>query len=430
MPTKKVWIGIVVVLVLLGMLVGPSLVEPVALQTSYSKTPTGHRALFDLLDELRPGVERWRRTPLSLGEHSSRAGTQHGLLMLEPKPQLLSEGEAYHEAIVQWVRDGNDLILVPRLHETLIGDLIGREFEFHEQTKTYGSGIQAILNKAGLKGKISTRYGFNAQAPNRLFTTTEGDQLLLPFVLNLDDRDPAFKSVLAVRNSDEEPVDMLLDAAVGKGRIAIVLAPGLFWNKGLAAGDNGFSVVNLLSEYGRDGLLIDEYYHGLASIDGLMKLLLTEPFLWLTLSFLFLATLVTWRSLVRSEPLVEPPLPTRRSKREHIDAMGRLIATSGENPWVIEQVLHGVQAEVRTCLRLDPSTSTDSVLDFLRRSDETLAERFESLIEQAPMSHSDRSNEKAAVEWGRKSHAFLRDLHGTRKVGARSHKPRLTLDTQ
>ena len=101
--------------------------------------------------------------------------------------------------------------------------------------------------------------------------------------------------------------------------------------------------------------------------------------------------------------------------------MGRLIATSGENPWVIEQVLHGVQAEVRACLRLDPSTSIDSVLDFLRRSDETLAERFESLIEQAPMSHSDRSNEKAAVEWGRKSHAFLRDLHGTRKAGARSH---------
>ena len=130
----------------------------------------------------------------------------------------------------------------------------------------------------------------------------------------------------------------------------------------------------------------------------------------------------TWRSLVRSEPLIEPPLPTRRSKREHIDAMGRLIASSDEEAWVVQQVLGGVQAEVRQCLRLDPSTPLDSVLDFLRRSDKALADRFHSLVLKAPKGSGDRASKAAAVDWGRMSHAFLRDLHASRKAGARSHK--------
>ncbi|MFT5081105.1 MAG: hypothetical protein ACI84E_001763, partial [Planctomycetota bacterium] len=80
MPSKKLMIGIGVVLMLLGMLLGPVLFEPAAMQTSYSKTPTGHRAVFDLLNEFRPKVERWRRTPLSLEDHNVRTDSSYGLL--------------------------------------------------------------------------------------------------------------------------------------------------------------------------------------------------------------------------------------------------------------------------------------------------------------------------------------------------------------
>ncbi|MFT6042360.1 MAG: hypothetical protein ACI9C2_002540 [Gammaproteobacteria bacterium] len=422
MPSKKARIGIGVVLMLLGMLLGPVLFEPAAMQTSYSKTPTGHRAVFDLLNEFRPKVERWRRTPLSLGDHNVRTDSSYGLLMLEPKPKLLGEGEAYLEAIVEWVREGNDLILVPRFHEAELAEVVGRKFEFHGETESYGAGIEALLGAAGLKGVILSTGESGAQSPNRLYRTTDGDQLQLPFALQLDGRDTAFESVWVARDDGGEPVDLLVDAAVGEGRIVVVLAPGLFWNKGLVAGDNGFAALNMLAEYGRDGLLIDEYYHGLPALDGFQMLLLTEPFLWLTVSFLFLASLVAWRSLVRSVPLVEPPLATRRSKREHVDAMGRLIASSDEEAWVVKQVLHGVQAEVRECLRLDPSTHLDSVLDFLRRSDEALADRLQNLVTKAPQGSGDHASKAAAVDWGRMSHAFLRDLHASRKAGARSHK--------
>ena len=422
MLSRKVLIGAGIVLMLLGMLIWPVLVEPVALQTSYSKTPTGHRALFDLLGEFRPSVERWRRTPLSLGEHSAQVDSRLGLLMIEPKPELLAEGAAYHEAIVQWVREGNDLILVPRLHEAQVADVIGREFEFHIETASMGAGIEALLTVAEVKGTLSGNSDFGAQSPNRVFHTPGDEQLLLPFVLELDDPDAAFESVWVVQEEGGDPVDLVVETAVGEGRIAVVLAPGLFWNKSVAMGDNGFVALETLGEYGPDGLLIDEYYHGLAAVDRFQKLLLTAPFLWLTVSFLFLSALVAWRSLVRTEPLVEPPLPTRRSKREHIDAMGRLMASSKEEAWVVQQILSGVQAEVRKCLRLDPSTSIEAATDFLRRSDEALADRLQSLVREAPRSSGDRASKVAAVNWGLMSHAFLRDLHGSRKAGARSHR--------
>ena len=123
---------------------------------------------------------------------------------------------------------------------------------------------------------------------------------------------------------------------------------------------------------------------------------------------------------MRAEPLLDHPLPLRRSKREHIDAMGRLIARSGQNDWVVERVLDGLQLEVRECLRLDLNTPMDTVLDFLRRTDEVLAERLESLIATAPLNSRGRASQAAAVEWGRKSHAFLRDLYASRKAGAHS----------
>lgn len=427
MPKRKLLIGVGVLLALLVTLLSPLFQEPTELQSSYSYIPSGHRAFFELGEEFRPDVKRWRRTPLALSRQEQASGKRLALLLLEPKDLLLSEGETYQAALLDWVRDGNDLLIAPRDHEATVITLFGVDVEASIPVDTDFDGLAILLEKAGFEGHISRPQGHMDSEISEPYLTHDGLSVQLTSVLEFSKMDEAFSVVLNATSEAGEETPLLVEAPLGAGRLVVALAPELFRNKAIRRGDNGYALLSTLANYGPGGLLIDEFYHGLPAIDGLRALLLTPPFLWVTLSFLLLSLLITWRSLVRSEPIAQPAPPARRSKREHIDAMGRFISSSHDDRWVAQRLLEGVAGEVKAILRLDPTTEQDTTLDFLRRSDKTLAERYRQLIAEAQTLTYTSARDSAAVTWGRRLHAFLRDLTGHREhraMSSDSHVPK------
>lgn len=401
-------IALVVFAVLCSLLI-PVLSDPPGWQNSYSYAPSGHRAFFETASALRPEVRRWRRLPAAL------SGEGQALLLLEPDLGFLADGEASMKELVSWVQQGNDLILVPRASEVSVQEMLHRRFEVSSHRYMEEWGLSFITSAFGADYGFSLNWEDDDEIQQQTLvavstasasTTVSEYSVHAAPVYSAEDLGSAYQTVFQI---DEEPA--VLEAAVGEGRLVVVLAPNWFLNKNLAKQENANAIFSILAPYGPNGLLVDEFFHGLPQVNGLLGLLFRPPFLWLTLSGLLLMLLLAWAAAFRTEPEKVPPLPSRRNKREHLDAMGQLLASTKNHSFLVQRLVTGLEQDLRLSLRLSSSYPVADAINFLRRRDAELAEEFEALREQAVHVKQAPRESDAWLLWGRRVHTMRQKLN-------------------
>jgi hypothetical protein len=405
LPKVTLLVGLVVVAVLM-MLIGPVAYEPHGWQTTYSRSPSGYRAFFELAQTFRGSnsVERWRRLPITLD------GQGKALLMLEPQADLISVNEAGLDPLVGWVKAGNDLILVPRATSVDVGELMGQKFEIVNDRGSYYTSIDKVLEAFNLEVELDRSTSFPYSENTLQFR--EADQPAQDDVI-------VSKSSFALESASDELVPrffaadepVALEAEVGEGRVVVLLAPNWFLNKSIAKDGHAAAVLSVLAPYGHNGLLVDEFFHGLPAVGGIVALLFQPPFLWLTLSCMGLLGLLIWSSVYRTQPLYDPPPPSRRRKSEHLEALGQLLASTKNHSWVVQQLIAGLEADLRASLRLSPTSPIPICVNFLRRRNPELADDFTSLCAEGRELNTWEKDARSCVEWGRRVHHLRQRLN-------------------
>lgn len=396
-----------------------SLLEPLwrappGWQTSYSYTPSGHRAVYELLDHFRGDVERWRRLPESLD------GDGRALLLIEPDGPMMLQSEAALEDLLAWVEGGNDLILVPRHRQVDVAEVLGQEFEVDTMRLDWEDLLEDLLPLLGIQDKFMLDLPEYDPALDR-----PTDLSRPPMNMSAVDGSGNWRVDLSARY---RPVEGLaathgiplfsiegevaaLEYPLGHGHVVLLLTPTLFLNKDLARQDHAAAVLAMLQPYGERGLLVDEFFHGLPAVGGLLQLLFRPPFLWLTLSLLLLSAFLLWSAAIRLEPLAGPRPPSRRSKREHLDSMGHLLASSRRPGWIARRLRLGLESDLRSFLRLPNRTPLPMALGYLRRRDIALAKEFEEVHAEGELVERRARGDRAWEQWGSRLHRLRQAMN-------------------
>lgn len=405
LPKVPLLIGLVVIAVLM-MLIGPVVYEPHGWQTTYSRSPSGHRAFFELAQSFRGEhrVERWRRLPISLD------GKGKALLMLEPESDLVSMNAAGLEPLVRWVEAGNDLILVPRATQVDVGEAMGQKFEMVSDQGSYNTSIDKVLEAFDLEVELE-RISSPAFRDDFLPFHEEGRASETDVLVSNSDfiLDSASDELLPRFLVADEPI--ALEAEFGEGRVVVLLAPNWFLNKHIAKAGHAAAVLSLLAPYGQEGLLVDEFFHGLPAVGGIVALLFQPPFLWLSLCCLALLGLLIWSSIYRTQPLYDPPPPSRRRKGEHLEALGQLLASTKNHSWVVQHLISGLEDDLRISLRLSPTSPIPVCVNFLHRRNPELADDFTSLCAEGRQLNTWEKDARSCVDWGRRVHHLRQRLN-------------------
>ena len=167
--------------------------------------------------------------------------------------------------------------------------------------------------------------------------------------------------------------DVLIAAQfdVGQGTVTILSTPALITNGSVAAGDNILLAARLLATPDRE-LVFDEFYHGLTIRGNAMWLFAQRTYGSVTLALLLAVGLLAWRNAVfLGDPLAERPV-SRRSIREHVEAMSRFLREGpGHTAWILPRVRDGLLWRLRHEHGLPPEQkhSDDALLAAVERRD-------------------------------------------------------------
>jgi hypothetical protein len=150
--------------------------------------------------------------------------------------------------------------------------------------------------------------------------------------------------------------DGILIGEIDRGgrRIVVVTDPDILENHGLARGDNAIIAVVLVRNVrGTAGRVVfDEVPHGFVSRPfGIVRLLLTFPFVLVTLQIVLASALLLWSATARfgAPAPREPALPL--GKRSLIEGGSRLLAFAGRLAFLLDRYAEAVLRE--TAARLN-----------------------------------------------------------------------------
>lgn len=326
-------VGVVTVGWLLqGVLDAPQ--QPDNYTNGFSHSPGGHSALVQLLKQngrqVRVGADG-----LQLPAFDDQEG--HTLLLLEPRPEFVSEHEEELRTLFRAAQSRPcSLVLVfpkryyePEQPEDGQEVITEHEYGRHE--------IEQLLEVAGLDGflDVDRQAGplpcaqamgdgfapqgarFEIPAPAQWFVWKRAPELL-------DHARPP--SVLA-RAEDGRPVAIRVFPRheSNLGGIVLVADPDVVSNRWLGAEGAGRLALHLLSATPPEGELhIEETLHGFSTDAEIEYLAMTPPGLWLTLSVLLLLLLFGWREATLIRP-VAAEAQDRRARLYAVDGMARMM---------------------------------------------------------------------------------------------------------
>lgn len=388
---------LVLILAIVGLLIVPWLREPSVGQTSYSGRPSGFRAFRTLASEFRAKVSVWRGLPSRL------TGQDSALLLLQPIGSMLEQSE-YRQALLDWTAAGNDLILSPRAYDTQVSRAFKQTIELRNASDGGLAGLNALLETAELPSISSTRSSSNqtssADAAKRTLEVDGIGEYQVEFEAEYapSESNQAWTSFARL---DGRP--FALKAEYGEGQIVLLLGSSLFTNFKLQRADHAAASLALLQPFGKQALLFDEFFHGLPSLDTLGALLISPRLLPLSIICLLTLLAIVFAGSVRRKPLQVLALPSRRSKREHLFAMGQLIANGREGLWVSRALYQGGCREIAAVLHLPEHASEELLFAGLLRRQPELAERFRELSQSFARIEAAASGPLAneSLSWGR-----------------------------
>lgn len=399
-------------LALLSMVLEPMLSDPPGLQTSYSYAPSGSRAFKELAAKFRPSVRAWHHIPKAL------TGTNQTMLMLEPNPFLLEGQSVYREQLLTWVAAGNHLILVPATYTAAQSEINKVQVEVPTRLSSSDGGISSLLGDAGFLINISQRLKLNfleQESPragklivSKGATPQEFDVDGGPChsIENLEN------TMDVVAELDGEAV--MLSGNWGGGSLSVLTLPQLFRNRSLTWHDHAGAALALV-HFGGGDLLIDEFFHGLPASNGLLDLMFRPPFHLLTLQLSLFILLLLWAFLPRPYPIRLRLAPSRRSKAEHFEAMGKLMANGTESQLVMQRIHSGLLDDMRRVLMMPEQLPPEQIPAYLHRVSKAFAAQYKDLLDD--MNHlnkSSRVSKTALLNWGNKAAQFRQNLISTR----------------
>jgi hypothetical protein len=167
----------------------------------------------------------------------------------------------------------------------------------------------------------------------------------------------------------------------GNGAIIVIGDPYIVANRFIAESDNSVLAVHLLSP-ARQGVLFDEFYHGLG-VRGNPLYLLTRPgYAAVILAVLLAIAAWTWREAI----FLGPPLPDAASPRrdigEYVEAMARFFRRGRRSrPFLVREVRDGVLGAICQEVGLPPEThEKDTIIAAVARRDADRAARLEKAL--------------------------------------------------
>jgi len=373
---------------------------------SYGTRAHGYRALFDTLNEI--GIETTR----SLHPPTPPANNAT-LLLLAPKPELVSVEPAYLKSLLPWVEGGGRIVvavrdLVPPGPAGAMPDQPGRQ----NILEILGLGAVDLMPRSPADGSVQP--GSAAWQPNlrpledvlrESWAPPEIPPRELPVTRTGTAADDAWPiasitvpgdQVGTMDASDAKPSGVIdstfANSAVtlaacfprGKGEIVLLAEPKLFSNQFLARSDNSLLAVRLLSPASQP-VIVDEFYHGL-SVRGNPLWLLTRPgYGALAIGLLLTAGVVIWREAVFLGPPLGDESTSRRDVTEYIRAMGRFFAVGPESRrFLVTELRHGVLRELSVELSLPPDRQdVELTVAMLARRDPARAESLKKAIRDA-----------------------------------------------
>jgi len=394
------------------MVLEPMLSDPPGLQTSYSYAPSGSRAFKELAAKFRPSVRAWHHIPKAL------TGTNQTMLMLEPNPSLLEGQSVYREQLLTWVAAGNHLILVPATYTAAQSEINKVQVEVPTRLSSSDGGISNLLGDAGFLINISQRLKLNfleQESPragklivSKGATPQEFDVDGGP-CHSIEDLE---NTMDVVAELDGEAV--MLRGNWGGGSLSLLTLPQLFRNRSLAWHDHAGAALALV-HFGGGDLLIDEFFHGLPASNGLLDLMFRPPFHLLTLQLSLFILLLLWAFLPRPYPIRLRLAPSRRSKAEHFEAMGKLMANGTESQLVMQRIHSGLLDDMRRVLMMPEQLPPEQIPAYLQRLSKAFAAQYKDLLDD--MNHlnkSSRVSKTALLSWGNKAAQFRQNLVSTR----------------
>ncbi len=284
---------------------------------------SGTKAIYLILKEFLPSVERWMK-PLQLLQ-SPDSGHPSSLLVMGPSRAV---GQAEAARLDDWVRSGGQLIVAaqsPWLYEP-IGPLdVGGE----------GSPAGSLEPQAYL-----SRHGFSFISTEA--KPAEAEEYCDRFGTLLLGGGALGGGAYTARLGNQSVVKAA-EKLVGSGRILVIADEQAWSNARLSRSANAAWLVAAVLSWGNGRLLIDEYHHGFQksrSVFSLMISFLTS--LW-GLAFLQLALaglLLLFARGRRFGRLAERPSERKQDPLERIEALAALLEAAGAKSFALQTIHH------------------------------------------------------------------------------------------
>lgn len=391
---------------------------------SYGTRARGHKALFELLGELKIPVRRQLSPPVNLP-----AGDRV-LVMWGPEQNFVDMEPAYLYRLRDWMKAGGQIVVAPgpparpnpfsrtghkpavkrvnpiealgvagvnlttvnlggpptqsknaaKPHETDNDD--DDEYEADEEDEADLSG--RFFRNFMQHQKARTLQTVPVKATGELAVpAAEVGHLALPAegLTVIEDRKTTATASGTLRTAEGTGHVLAATYRVGAGRLTVVADPSLLMNEALGKADNAVLAARMLARPGRE-VVFDEFYHGLTVRGNPLWLVTQFPYGLLALLTIAWVSLWAWRQAIHLGPPLAETAAGRRSIAEYVDAMGRLFLRAGSHKFLMRELRDGALWSLRHQLNLPPGVEgSDRVLAALQRRDPARAAQLKAALD-------------------------------------------------
>lgn len=373
--------------------------DPEVTRSSFGTTPTGHKALFELLAALGVSGGRSLESPLRLAPEGT-------LWFVEPRGVCRApDSDAPEWNAVPWIEAGGTAVvwLAPphredAADETDSGEEIGlgggsgRSDRFEEND---GWEMDDCEELGGLGLPVRRRIGAGmsiATVSGPL--TPEPRELALPQAVAVFAATAEW-SLRASLAADSEQGAFVLERALGRGRIAVVADAGFVRNQNLDAADSGLLAVDLVRAFGVPRF--DERVHGFVPEANPVQYLARSEALSVFVGLLLLGLAFAWRGAAlppRELADLDPNAPTLES---FVESLAALYAGTRDHARVFERYRELSLDRLRRHFGLAPDVPARVLLERLERTRSVVAERdaLAALVGRGPIPQTEEDLSRA-----------------------------------
>ncbi|MEE2902625.1 MAG: DUF4350 domain-containing protein [Myxococcota bacterium] len=299
--------------------------NPAVPTSSYSTSPNGHKALYQLLSAFNYQLSRRH---IAIDKRIDESAT---LIAIEPGGTFFRDFQTKSDSFVRWLQDGNSALI------TLDSDPDSLAQRDDREIKRIAWMQRAKDSVANLEETVTTTNGETRElVPSSTKRKTEGPSYLsklskwLTISIQSKRHDTLGFGDVLVTKSAKSPLDGLklrvtrprllqVDARyelvtsdagtlvaafpVGKGSVFVLSEPRLFQNMNIARGENAIFALRLIEGLvttpKTSQLIFEEFSHAVAQRYTWSAFFLDTPNVYLFMSFLLILVIAVWQQMPR-----------------------------------------------------------------------------------------------------------------------------------